>query len=451
MTDQLGKPRTRRLPWYGWVALCTLLGGEVGLLFDVFPIQILFYCIAWWSYIPLVDAWIWRRRGHSLLRSRPWEFLVLAFWSVAIWNLFEGFNFRLRDWFYVNVPTDVMYGAIYSFCAYATVVPALFETTDLLRACGVAERARMRPWTIRSAGLGVSVAIGLAMLIAPLLWPRYAFPLVWGFVVFLLDPLCHRYGPSRASSLLAHFERGDPRPFLRLLLAGLICGGLWEFWNYWAYTKWMYSVPFLEHLKWFEMPPLGFLGFPPFALECYVLVNVLNAFRRGRGWEAPGQTGPGAPRRVAVIGVLAACLFNAAIYVGIDHLTVQSYAPTLAEVEGVPAEVAARLARLGVESPHVLLRRTSTPDRLASLARRAGLSEDDLRWLLPIARLVDLQGLGAAHSNELRRLGITRVEDLATQDPDPLFVRWRAVAETKPPTLAQVKLWVQAARRQAKT
>lgn len=445
---QSGKPERRRLPWYGWLGLCALLAGEVGLFLGVFAVQVLFYCIAWWSYILLADAWVWRRRGDSLLRNRPWEFLVLAFWSVAVWNLFELFNFRLQNWFYVNVPTQFFFAAIFTFFAYATVLPGLFETYDLLRASAVGERWRIRPWRIRRSGLALCIAGGLGMLLAPLFWPRYAFPLVWGFAVFLGDPICYTAGRPRVDSLLAQLERGDPRPFLRLLLAGLICGGLWEFWNFWAYTKWIYTVPFFEELKWFEMPPLGFLGFPPFALECYVLVNLINLFRRGRGWEEPGQTGPGAPPRLAIPAVTLACLFNVAVYMAIDRFTVQSYSPTLAEMDGVPAGIVERLRGAGITSPHALLQRTDTPERLASLSRQTAVPQDALRALRAAGRLVDLKGLGAARYNELRRLGIARVEDLAAQEPEALVGRWRDVAEGKPPTLAQVKVWVRAARAQ---
>ncbi len=443
---QTEKTVKRRLPWYGWVGLFTLLAGEVGLFLGVFAVRVLFYCIAWWAYIVLADAWVWKRRGHSLLRDRPWEFLVLAFWSIAVWNLFEVFNFRLQSWFYVNVPTDFLFGAIFTFFAYATVIPGIFETYDLLRAYGIADGVRVRPWRIRSSGLVLSVAVGLVMLAAPLLWPRYAFPWVWGFAVFLLDPVCYRAGRTQTKSLLGQFEQGDPRPFLRLLLAGLICGGLWEFWNFWAYTKWIYTVPFFEDLKWFEMPPLGFLGFPPFAVECYVLVNLLNRFRRGRGWEEPGEAGLGAPRRVATAAVIIAALFNIAVYVGIDRFTVQSYIPTLAEIEGIPGELGDKLLRLGIDSPNDLLRRTTTPGGLAALSRQAGIAEADLRTVRAAAELVDLKGLGAVHYNELKRFGITRVQELASQDPASLAIRWRALGAPKPPTLSQVKVWVRAAR-----
>ena len=440
------KPRARSLPWYGWLSLFTLVGGELGLFLGIFAVQVLFYCIAWWSYIVLVDAWVWRRRGHSLLRDRPREFFVLAFWSVAVWNLFEVFNLRLQDWFYVNVPPMFLFGAIFTWLAYATVIPGLLETYDLLRALGIAERMRMRPWHIRRSGLALSVAVGLVMLVSPLLWPRYAFPWIWGFLVFLGDPFSYRSERPRTESLLRQFERGDPRPFVRLLLSGLICGGLWEFWNFWAYTKWIYTVPFLEDLKWFEMPPLGFLGFPTFALECYVLVNLLNRFRRGRGWEEPGQSGAGASVKLAAAAVILACLFDVAVFVGIDRLTVQSYRPTLAEMDGVPGNVVARLASMGIVSPHSLLQRTATTDGRAALVREIGISEEELRALQAATRLVDLKGLGAAHYNELRRLGIARVEDLARQEPESLLIQWRRIAGERPPTLAQVKVWVRAAR-----
>jgi len=133
-----GVDAERRLPWYGWLGALTLLVGEAGVFLGLVPIRITFYCIAWWSYIFLADACVWRRCGSSLVRNRPWEFWFLAFWSVPIWNLFELFNFRLQNWFYVNVPVDATFGLIFNFASYATVLPALFETYDLLRAYRVA-------------------------------------------------------------------------------------------------------------------------------------------------------------------------------------------------------------------------------------------------------------------------------------------------------------------------
>ncbi len=436
--------RRRRLPWYGWVGAIALPAGGIGLVLGAYPVQALFYLIAWWSYILLVDAWVWKLRGNSLLRDRPWEFLVLAFWSLSLWNLFEVLNFRLQNWFYVNVPAGLVYGALMSAFAYSTVLPAIFETYDLLGAAGLAGGIRTRPRAIRPALRWTLMGLGAAMLAAPLLWPRVAFPLIWGFAVLLLDPLCHRVG---ARSLLGDMERGAPGALLRLLAAGLVCGGLWEFWNYWSHTKWIYTVPFFEETKWFEMPPLGFLGFPPFALECYVLVNALNHFRGGRSWEQAGAGGSGAGRSLAAVAVAAALVWDVAVYAAIDRFTVQTYSPELRWVEGLPAGAVERLERVGVTRPVELLRRTATPAVLARLADESGLSQEALREVREASRLIDTHGLGAQHYNTLRSLGISTVEALAAQDPRALHSRWVGASGPAAPTLAQVCIWVRAAGR----
>jgi hypothetical protein len=54
-------------------------------------------------------------------------------------------------------------------------------------------------------------------------------------------------------------------------LAGWVCGWLWEFWNNWAAAKWHYIFPIGQNWKIFEMPVPGYLGFLPFALECFVM------------------------------------------------------------------------------------------------------------------------------------------------------------------------------------
>jgi hypothetical protein len=50
-----------------------------------------------------------------------------------------------------------------------------------------------------------------------------------------------------------------------------VCGWLWEFWNNWAAAKWHYVFPIGQGWKIFEMPAPGYLGFLPFALECFVM------------------------------------------------------------------------------------------------------------------------------------------------------------------------------------
>jgi hypothetical protein len=71
-----------------------------------------------------------------------------------------------------------------------------------------------------------------------------------------------------------------------LLLSGVACGFLWEFWNFWAGARWYYTIPILGHVKVFEMPVLGYLGFPPFAVECFTLLAfVKNVFRGAKAFH----------------------------------------------------------------------------------------------------------------------------------------------------------------------
>jgi hypothetical protein len=95
---------------------------------------------------------------------------------------------------------------------------------------------------------------------------------VWLGFIFLLDPINARFGGERLN-----WHRG-----VNLAVAGVVCGIVWEFWNYWARTKWIYAVPILPELKIFEMPLLGYGGFPAFAIECFTMyVTVRLVFWRG--------------------------------------------------------------------------------------------------------------------------------------------------------------------------
>jgi hypothetical protein len=130
------------------------------------------------------------------------------------------------------------------------------------------------------------VAAGAVSIAVPLLFvSAWLVPLVWVGWALLLEPLNYRRGRP---SWLADLALGDASRLLALLAAGAICGVLWEFWNYWAATRWTYSVPYLGSVKIFEMPVLGYLGFPPFTLECYAMYHWL----RGRLGADAGLRAP---------------------------------------------------------------------------------------------------------------------------------------------------------------
>jgi hypothetical protein len=113
---------------------------------------------------------------------------------------------------------------------------------------------------------------GLAMVALSMALPGYFYPFLWGSAFFLAEPINAWRGRP---SLLGYLGRGDWRPVAALGLGALVCGFFWEMWNFWSYPKWAYHTPGVEFLHVFEMPLLGFLGYPPFGLELFALLHLI--------------------------------------------------------------------------------------------------------------------------------------------------------------------------------
>ena len=285
------------------------------MLLGVEPIATYFYSLAWWSYIILLSGLNHLRGNNSLLLDRPREFLWVFLYSTPVWLFFELYNFRLENWHYVGIPAENYLRWPGYFIAFGTVLPGILETRTLLGNWGVFSQVRSRPLRVHSGLLLRLNLLGATMLILPLLRPQYFFPLIWVGCTLLLDPILYRSDESR-NTFLGKAKQGDYALPVQLLAAGMVCGLLWEFWNYWASAKWVYTVPYVGFLKVFEMPLLGFFGFPPFALECYLFYRALCLLRRRflSGHRL---------RTVAVCLVVA--LYSSLILAGIDRWTIRLY------------------------------------------------------------------------------------------------------------------------------
>lgn len=316
---------TKFIGFHGILGFIALICSEFLMLKGVEPFSTWFYSFAWWSYILIIDSIIYRIKGNSLIINRTKEFFLLMPWSIAIWLIFELANLTLKNWYYINIPDVLWIRWVGYGLAYSTVLPGIFETAELLESLNIYKNASIKRIAITLKWYVIFYIIGTIFLIAPLLLPKYCFPLIWGSFFFLLEPINHRFN---GRSLLRDWERGNPRKFYLFLTAGFICGGLWEFWNYWAMTKWIYTVPFFDELKLFEMPLLGFWGFPPFAVECYVIYNFISLFRYHRGWEEDNyRVNPDKKTSVSLVTLLAIILlvFFATVFYSIDSNTVNSY------------------------------------------------------------------------------------------------------------------------------
>ena len=276
--------------FYGWIGLGILLVSEYFLFKKIEPFYSWFYCFAWWSYILLADNLLLKLRGSSLLTTRRKELGSMLALSVFIWLLFEAYNFRINNWQYEGVPSQLWIRWVGYLFSFATVLPGIFITSDLVeyflgwrgRPCA-SENEGQAPGS-GSQSPKIFLPLGLFLCVAPLIWPRYFFPAVWLGPIFLFDPCLEKLGIQSLWS--ARTVRGGKKIW-SLLLGGFACGLMWEFWNYWSGSRWVYTVPFFNNWKLFEMPALGFLGFPPFALECWSLYHLLaNVLTRKRSTMA---------------------------------------------------------------------------------------------------------------------------------------------------------------------
>lgn len=230
------------------------------------------YFFAWYPFIGFLDGLLYRLRRESWLWGRPQALARMFVWSVTVWLLFEAFNLILKNWGYVGVtPWWWIRWPGYAL-AFATVLPGVLLTAEVLSALGAWQGVKGKPFD-PGRWQPFSLLVGVAFLVLPLVFPRHAFPLVWGAFFFLLDPFCDLLG---GKSLIASFAAGERQEHLCLLTVGLICGLWWEAWNYAAISRWVYTLPVLNFWKVFEMPILGYLGFPPFALEAAVMYNFMQ-------------------------------------------------------------------------------------------------------------------------------------------------------------------------------
>ncbi len=171
----------------------------------------------WLGYVLTVDGIVLLKRGTSILARSKAGFWKLFLGSVAVWWLFELLNQRLENWTYVGREhfSDLEY-AILGSLSFSTVMPAVFETADLIWGANWIQNTKEGPAIeVTRRLLSRWFMIGLVMLALLIAFPRYCYPFTWVSLLFLCEPVCRWMGRR---SLLTHLEIGDWRPIVSLAL-----------------------------------------------------------------------------------------------------------------------------------------------------------------------------------------------------------------------------------------
>lgn len=268
-------------PWWGWLGL-VLVGISWVLAWTRFewfaPFQEHTFSPLWLSFVLVVNALIYKRRGWSLITHFPKFLFALFLTSALFWWFFEYLNQYVNNWYYTEVAD--MGDTIYFWQAtipFATVLPAVLSTTLFL----LSFKSFSRPiqFTHRSPYLAGrtfwTIIGGMASLSLMAIgnYPEILFPLLWVAPVILWVAL--QKWRNYTNPFLERLKHGDWTFIWASAVAALICGFFWEMWNFYSLSKWVYSVPWVQTAHIFEMPFLGYAGYLPFGLECIVISDSL--------------------------------------------------------------------------------------------------------------------------------------------------------------------------------
>lgn len=228
----------------------------------------------WLGFCLTVDGLTVWRTGTSPL-TRNWRrYLSLFIFSAPVWWLFEAINQHLHNWQYIGTGNlSRLEFSAWATLNFMTVIPAVLGSAELARSFSFIERLPLGLRIPPTRPVTISFFIGGWLMLA-LMWqfPRLFFPFVWISIYFILEPLNIWLGNHH---LALSTGKGDWKPVLSLWVGVLICGFFWEMWNYYSDPKWIYTIPWGDGIRIFEMPLLGYGGYLPFSLEIHAMTSFL--------------------------------------------------------------------------------------------------------------------------------------------------------------------------------
>jgi len=377
--------------------------GVATLTQDIFPFHILWYVITWYGWLLIIDGLIFKNQGHSFIHGRQRELAAMLFWSVPFWFIFEGYNLVLKNWYYVYLFRTDWVQEIYAWVAFATVFPACFFHAELVKSFGWFKNKTCTPINIKK-GLTIFFSFfGGLCIVMPLLFPKYCYWMVWGAPLGIPDYLCYRIG---CGSLLGDFEKGKLTRFLNLIIGGFIAGFMWEALNFWAHCKWIYTVPGMTDWKIFEMPIIGFLGFPVLALGAYSTYSLFSHYlRNDRNWEV--QDNP------------ATALFSKKMIFIVPLIFILTH-----------------YIYLGLLQDRVMSRRLLESEIPKNLSKNP-------QELIALKKMANHKGMGYANAVYLWNKGIRSINELAGFTPEEIILK---IDDAQGPSLEEIQVWIRSAK-----
>jgi hypothetical protein len=276
-------------PWWFWVGLiafgsCILIlwkgrpGGPIMFAhWSDFPL--------FWGLVLMIDGWVYvRNGGKSMVSHRPQELAGIGVSSAMGWMLFEYLNFFVDyDWFYpfgdqISNEQFLFYAIIIStgLLPLSFVFYDLFNTVPVLKTRFTEGPKFIMPGKAKT----ILLVLSALSLFAAGLFPDALFFVLWVSPAILIGLVLDKLG---IWTPLRSIGKGNWRPALVFALTYLAAGLCLECENYFSAARmhgiptyseqpafWEYNLPFVNRFHVFQMPLLGYLGYMPFGIYCWL-------------------------------------------------------------------------------------------------------------------------------------------------------------------------------------
>lgn len=122
------------------------------------------------------------------------------------------------------------------------------------------------------------------------------------------------------------------------------------------------------------------------------------------------------------------------------------------DIEGVGPTYAKKLVAAGIKTTEDILDAGATANGRKEVAEKTGISESLILEWVNLSDLFRIKGVGEEYSDLLEEAGVDTVVELARRNPENLCAKIMEINEAKklvrrPPTLENVKSWVEQAKK----
>ena len=238
-----------------------------------------------WGLVLMIDGWVYvRNGGKSMVSHRPQELAGIGVSSAMGWMLFEYLNFFVDyDWFYpfgdqISNEQFLFYAIIIStgLLPLSFVFYDLFNTVPVLKTRFTEGPKFIMPGKAKT----ILLVLSALSLFAAGLFPDALFFVLWVSPAILIGLVLDKLG---IWTPLRSIGKGNWRPALVFALTYLAAGLCLECENYFSAARmhgiptyseqpafWEYNLPFVNRFHVFQMPLLGYLGYMPFGIYCWL-------------------------------------------------------------------------------------------------------------------------------------------------------------------------------------